>query len=315
MSTGPFRQIVIAGGGGAVGTLFADALRAAGCPAVTIIDRRPTPATSGQASCFLQGDVQRPSEEMLSLVRTCDLLILATPEPVAIAAARWMLPEMKHGSLAVETLSVKHRYAAVAAEVVTGAELLGVNPMFAPSLGFAGRSVVAVPYRCGALAQTFLAFVAAQGSDVVQLTADGHDRACAALQVATHASVLAFGMALLAGGYDLATAERIMPPPHRTLLALLARVVAGDPEVYRDIQSANPYAARARADILDAHRSLERIVASDDPESFHQLITDLRGLLAGSGTDYASLCARLFEVDPRGKVSTPSGRTRPAGTS
>ena len=55
VSTGPFRQIVIAGGGGAVGTLFADALRAAGCPAVAIIDRRPTPATSGQASRFLAG--------------------------------------------------------------------------------------------------------------------------------------------------------------------------------------------------------------------------------------------------------------------
>jgi prephenate dehydrogenase len=294
-----FNQIVIAGGGGAVGTLFADALLAAGHPAATVIDRRSDAAAPGRAGRVLAGDVQHPTEEARALVRACDLLILATPEPVAIAAAGWMLPEMKRDSLAVETLSVKSRYAAAVATIDTRAELLGVNPMFAPGLGFAGRSVVAVPYRCGGLAQLLLDFIGAQGSDIVQLSADEHDRACAALQVATHASVLAFGMALSATGYDLAAAERIMPPPHRTLLALLARILSGDPEVYRDIQSANPYAGRVRLDLLEAHRRLERIVASDDPEPFHALVTDLRRLLVGARTDYPRLCARLFEVDPR----------------
>jgi prephenate dehydrogenase len=292
----PFEQIVIAGGGGAVGTLFADALLTAGHPAVTIIDRRPDAAAPGRAGQLLADDVQHPTEEARALVRACDLLILATPEPVALAAAGWMLPEMKRDSLAVETLSVKSRYAAAVAQVNSDAELLGVNPMFSPSLGFAGRSVVAVPYRCRSLAQTFLDFVAAQGSDIVLLSAEEHDRACAAVQVATHASVLAFGMALAASGYDLAAAERIMPPPHRTLLALLARIVAGDPEVYRDIQTVNPYASRARLDLLDAHRRLEHVVASDSPEEFHGLIADLRRLLAHSSTDYARLCASIFEV-------------------
>jgi prephenate dehydrogenase len=243
--------------------------------------------------------VQRPDDAILAIVSRCDLLILATPEPVAIAAARWMLPGMKRDSLVVETLSVKSRYATAIAEVTTAAELLGVNPMFAPDLGFAGRSVAAVPYRGGDLTPLFLEWIAAQGSEVVQLGAEDHDRACAALQVATHASVLAFGMALSASGYDVATAERIMPPPHRTLLALLARIAAGDPEVYRDIQSANPYAARARMDLLDAHRRLERIIASDDPEAFHRLIVELRSVLANGKTDYADLCARLFSVDSR----------------
>lgn len=297
MTTAHFNQIVIAGGGGAVGTLFADALLAAGHPAATIIDRRPDAAAPSQAGRFFAGDVQRPSEAVRALVRACDLLILATPEPVAITAAGWMLPEMKCDSLAVETLSVKSRYATAVAEVDSNAELLGINPMFAPGLGFAGRSVAAVPYRCRGLSRLFLDFIAAQGSDIVQMSAEEHDRACAALQVVTHASVLAFGMALLTGGFDLPAAERIMPPPHRTLLALLARIAGGDPEVYRDIQCANPYASRARLDLLDAHRRLERIVASDDPELFHGLIADLRRLLAGSRTDYARLCTNLFEVN------------------
>ncbi len=140
---------------------------------------------------------------------------------------------------------------------------------------------------------------APQGSDVVRLSAGEHDRACAALQVATHAAVLGFGIALRAAHYDLTAAAKIAPPPHRTLLALLARIVSGDPEVYRDIQVANPFAAEMRAQLVAAHRHLDDVVGEENTESFNRLIVDLRSIFADSKTDYAQLCARLFEVDPR----------------
>lgn len=281
--------------------MFARALADAGTRDLVVVDRRePATSRSGTAT-YLEGDIARPSQEVLRCVGPCDLLILAIPEPAAIVALDAVLPAMKPGSLVVDTLSVKGRYAQALASQpprATAIELLGVNPMFAPDLGFAGRSVVAVPYRPGPRAEAFLEFVAAQGSDVVRMSAEAHDQACAALQVVTHASILAFGMALAAGGYDVAVAERIMPPPHRTMLALLARIVAADPEVYRDIQAANPAAARARADLVDAHRRLERIVACDDPEPFARLIGELRELFREARTDYAGLCARLFEIVP-----------------
>jgi prephenate dehydrogenase len=253
------------GGCGAVGTLFADALAASGVSTLTLIDNRlPTVVSPGRT--VLQDDARRPSRRTLERVSACDWLLLAVPEPVAIDALPALLPAMTRGALLVDTLSVKSRYARTLAAHATEVELLGVNPMFAPGLGFAGRSVIAVPYHCADRAERFLDFIAAQGSDVVRLDAEAHDRACAALQAATHASVLAFGLALNAAGYDLATMERVMPPPHRTLLALLARIIGADPEVYRDIQVANPFAAAARADLLEAHRRLESIIVSDDPD-------------------------------------------------
>jgi prephenate dehydrogenase len=295
---GRFPNVVIAGGSGAVGSLFRETLTRDWAPSVAVVDRR-VPLASLSGATAVEDDITHPSTWTLDRVACCDLLILATPEPVAIEAAKVLLPMMKAGSLVVDTLSVKSRYARAIATIVTDAEVLGVNPMFAPSLGFAGRSVVAVPYRCAELAEAFLAFIASQGADVVRLDTEGHDRACAALQAATHASVLCFGMALAAGSYDLSAVERIMPPPHRTLLALLARIVSADPEVYRDIQAANPYAAEARAGLVDAHRRFERLVDSGDPEAFHRLVTELRSLLAGGDTDYAALCARFFEIAPR----------------
>lgn len=292
-----FDNAVIVGGSGAIGGLFADALVAVGMSVPVVVDRRSTPASMRRGN-VIEDDILRPSNETLRVIGACDLVILAIPEPVALAAVQALLPAMKRNSLLVDTLSVKSRYAQALTVTATSAELLGVNPMFAPSLGFAGRSVVAVPYRCGALAEAFLAFIAAQGADVVRLDAASHDQACAALQVATHASILCFGMALRVGAYDLAAAERIMPPPHRVMLALLGRIVCADPEVYRDIQAANPFASQIREDLVEAHRRLDRIVTSGDPESFRQLCAELRGLFAGTDTDYAALCARLFEVGP-----------------
>lgn len=294
-----FANALIVGGNGAVGTLFIDSFDASGMSAPVVVDRRPAP-TSARHGAVIEDDILRPSRKTLSLIGSCDLLILAIPEPIAIEAVRGVLPAMKPGSLLVDTLSVKSRYAQALNATPTSAELLGVNPMFAPSLGFAGRSVVAVPYRSGELAEAFMAFIAAQGADVVRLDAEAHDRACAMLQVVTHASILCFGIALSASGYDLVAAERIMPPPHRTMLALLARIVSADPEVYRDIQAANPFASQIRETLLVAHRRLERIIDSGDSESFHRLVAELHDLFASTDTDYAALCARIFEVGPRG---------------
>lgn len=292
-----FPNTVVAGGSGAVGSLFLDALAGGAARHLAVVyQRAPSPALP--AVTALQDNLANPSARTLDLIAGCDLLLLATPEPVAIAAATALLPNLKPGTLVVDTLSVKSRYARLIDAITTDAELLGVNPMFAPSLGFAGRSVVAVPYRCAGQAEDFLAFVAAQGADVVRLDAEAHDRACVALQAATHASVLCFGMALVAGSYDLVAAERIIPPPHRTLLALLARIVSADPEVYRDIQAANPYAAEARAGLIEVHRRFEDIVAADDPEMFRDLMNGLRSHVVGATTDYGTLCARLFQIRP-----------------
>ena len=288
---------MVVGGSGAVGALLVERLVAAGVPDLYVVDGR-SPRELPHVT-WMQDDICNPKHQTLLLLESVDLVILATPEEVAIAGLRAVLPRMKQGSLLVDTLSVKSRFAQALEGIATQAELLGINPMFAPSLGFAGRSVVAVPYAARDRAEAFLGFIHSQGSDVVRLSAEEHDHACAALQVATHAAVLSFGIALRAANYDLTTAARIAPPPHRTLLALLARIVSGDPEVYRDIQVANPFAAGMRAQLAAAHRDLDDVVGEGNAESFNRLIVDLRTIFADSGIDYARLCARLFEVDPR----------------
>jgi prephenate dehydrogenase len=285
-------------GGGAVGRLLAASLLAAGTRGVLLVDPRALQPPDGALAVV--DDICRPSPRTLQAIEASDLVVLATPEPVALEAVGVLLPRMRTGGLLVDTLSVKSRFAAALAGRATRAELLGINPMFAPSLGFAGRSVVAVPYAAGQSADAFIDFISAQGSTVVRLSAEQHDRVCAALQVATHAAVLGFGLALQASGHDVATAQQIAPPPHRALLALVARILAADPEVYRDIQAANPFAAEMRARLVEAHHRLGEVVATDDPHQFAAMVAQLRSMFAGAETDYARYCGRLFEVPLRG---------------
>jgi prephenate dehydrogenase len=291
----PFARVTVFGGGGAVAALFARTLQAAGAHSLALVDLRPVRSEFAGAT-LIQDDLRKPGEATLAAVASSDLVMLAVPEAVAEAGAAGLVAHMKPGALLVETLSVKHGFASVVAGLPAAVEILGVNPMFAPGLGFTGRSVVAVPYRDGARTAAFLDFVRDQGASVAPMTADQHDAACAALQAATHAAILTFGMTLKRLGYDLAEVERLMPPPHRTLLALLARVLSADAEVYRGIQAANPLAAQVRDHMATALRDFDVLVSGGDSAAFRRLFDDLRGIFPASGADYAQLCARLFQV-------------------
>jgi hypothetical protein len=62
---------------------------------------------------------------------------------------------------------------------------------------------------------------------------------------------------------------------------------------------ANPFAAEMRAQLVAAHRRLDAAIDNSSADPVNQLVVDLRSIFADAGIDYARLCARLFDVDPR----------------
>ena len=165
--------------------------------------------------------------------------------------------------------------------------------MFAPALGMSGRPVAAVVHRSGSATTPFLDTIASWGGRVVELTADEHDRRCAAMQTLTHAAVLAFGLAV----GDLTDTDDSTPmstPPHTVLLALLARISGGTPAVYHDIQTANPYSAQARKALASALADLSAAVETGDPDDFAALMSRARRPLGDRADEYALLCERLI---------------------
>jgi 4-amino-4-deoxyprephenate dehydrogenase len=180
-------RVVVAGGSGAVGWLFAERLQEAGNDVVIVDLAGPGPARSGTG--FVRGDVGDPDAGLTDLVRTADAVLLSVPEPVALVAIGRLAGALRPDALIADTLSVKTTVvrALRAAALVVGdeAEALSLNPMFAPSLGFADHAVASVVVRDGRRGRALRDLIEQWGARVVPVTADQHDRMAAATQVLT----------------------------------------------------------------------------------------------------------------------------------
>ncbi|MGV8871015.1 MAG: prephenate dehydrogenase dimerization domain-containing protein [Rhodococcus sp. (in: high G+C Gram-positive bacteria)] len=283
-------SVVVVGGSGAVGRLLVDLLRGDGVP-VTVVDVQG--GSSDATSTVTVGDITAPHERITSLLHRAATVILAVPESVALAAD---LSALRTDALLVETLSVKSGFGRHVDAVDRLGATVGINPMFAPSLGMSGRPVAAVVHREGPSVHAFLAGIARWGGRVVLLDAARHDRLAAATQALTHASVLAFGLALAELDLPFADIDAVAPPPHTTMLAVLARITGGEPEVYWDVQAGNPHAAEARAALVrSAHRLAETVESGSEPE-FTRLLSEADAALGGSGDRYRAVCAEMFGI-------------------
>lgn len=284
-------RCVVAGGRGAVGAMLAQLLAGAGAE-VCVVDPRLDPGLG------LRDDIARPGPALRAALRRADVVVLAVPAPVALAALESLTAYMQPGSLLVDTLSVKVEFAAAVRRRAPSLRALGLNPMFAPSLGIAGRAVAAVPVHDGPRVQALLELLESTGARVVRLGAHEHDRLAAAAQALTHAAVLAFGLALAQLGPDAADLARLAPPPCVALLALLARISSGTPEVYWDVQASNGHSEAARGALAEGVRRLADVVASGDVTAFAELMSTAGDALGDNAGRYRALCAELLtDVD------------------
>lgn len=284
------QRFAIVGGGGAVGGLLGGVLADAGHD-VVVVDRGGEPPL----------DATRPSPQLTAALARADCVVLAVPEAVALAALPHVLAALRPGALLADTLSVKTPFLAAAVEQAAGRELelLSLNPMFAPDLGFEGRAVLAVEVAGGPRSDALLAPLRERATVVTVADAAAHDRTCAALQVAAHASLLGLGLGLARMDVELDALLAAAPPPFVALLALLARIAGGAPATYADIQRANPFAGEARAALAAGLAQLDGAARGDDPAAVEALLAQLAALLGDAREPLAEqAAAMLAQVRP-----------------
>lgn len=298
-----FDRSIVIGGQGAVGQLFAELLRSEGD--VMLVDLQwgvPRPGTSSMVA-----DACRPSPQLIVELAEADIVVIALPEQAGAAAVEAVARHMPRRALLTETLSVKSvvsRALASAAERYD-LEALGVNPMFAPSLGFPGQPVILTEVRGGERCGRLEMLIGGQGARLVSLAVPEHDRLTASLQVATHASILAFGWALQILDADIGVVAATAPPPHRMMLALLARIVSGTREVYRAIQAAHPYSGEVRQVLVDALMHLEDVAMTEPADRFDEMLETIAGWLGPYQERLAGDCANLFTWLAESHASAP----------
>lgn len=255
----------------------------------------------------VQGDITESSSQVRTLLGSVEAVVLAVPESVALAAIPVLSKSMAEQALLVDTLSVKSRFAAALQSSELCNSAVGINPMFAPTLDPSGRPIAAVTYRGGRPVDWFLSRMSeGWGASVVSLDAERHDRLTAVTQALTHAGILAFGLALAELGVDGRDLTALATPPHLMSLALLARVGGGVPEVYWDIQSANPFAREARLALTSALHTLVETVDHGTEHHFGALMARACSPLGDEQAPLAALCADIFtdSLRPPSRVGT-----------
>lgn len=283
-------SVIIVGGHGAVGQLFCSLLRKK-CKKLAVMDiRSPSERLSNVE--YIRGDIT--DEASLEQWQDFDVVILSVPEDIAIRFIDLAGRHQIEKKCFIDTLSVKSVIVDHWRALTSHNEVLSINPMFGPSLGFKGQSVGYIDVKTGPNSKWFLNLMKEAHCDLVRFDAQSHDRVTAATQAVTHAAILAFGLTLKKMGYDSGGAKSIWTPLHKTMLAMLARMLSADPEVYRDIQCSNPFAGEARTLMLESMQDLDRLIASNDAEQFAQTFDELDVLLGETKEDMANLCGRLF---------------------
>ena len=294
IATSPIANVVVLGGNGAMGSLFCSQL-AGVTKEVFAIDLQQASAHDVKGIHYIQADVCKLDSAARNALAHADVVIAALPEAVTLKAWQNITAAQKKASLLVDTLSVKTPFINAISQCKSPDEIISINPMFAPSLGFSGQSSVVIDVRHGPIADAFIALLKSWGCRLVFLTAEKHDRYAAILQTATHAAILAFGMSLKKLNYDLSAVEPIMPPPHRTLLALVARILSADPEVYWDIQSSNPYAREARDTLVSSIEDFSQLIENQNQHDFEKLINSISTMFDSKQLEkYQQTCSEIF---------------------
>jgi len=238
----------IIGGTGKMGRLFAPVFTRAGYE--TLVSGRTTALSARE------------------IAGTCDIVVVSVPIRETEKVIETIAPLMEPHQLLCDFTSIK--VAPVNAMLASNAEVVGLHPMFGPTVSsIKGQTIVVCPARASEKTVARLTGIfTSEGAVCTTTTPEEHDRMMAVVQGLTHFVTICMADAMRRAGCDIKATEPYMSPVYQIELGLVGRLLSQDGALYADILEKNPYvpevidACRAAADNLAA------IVKSGDPQAF-----------------------------------------------
>ncbi|MDQ9091238.1 bifunctional chorismate mutase/prephenate dehydrogenase [Pseudoalteromonas haloplanktis] len=209
--------IVIVGGQGAMGQLFAQQFIRSGYE-VRILDKEQ----QSNAQAILAG---------------AKLVMISVPIN-ALEAVVTALPKLDDDCLLVDITSVKQAPLNVLKAVHNG-PVVGLHPMFGPDIShWVKQTVVVCEGRNHEVAQGLLSQLQVWGCQLVELDAKKHDEAMQIIQVMRHLTTFVYGQFLAKQSHTLEELRSCSSPIYQLELMMVGRLFAQSPELYSDIMLA-----------------------------------------------------------------------------
>lgn len=209
--------IVIVGGEGAMGQLFAQQFARSGYE-VRILDK----AQQAQSEAILKG---------------AKLVLVSVPIN-ALEHVVSALPTLDDDCLLVDITSVKQKPLKALMAAHSG-PVVGLHPMFGPDIShWVKQTVVVCEGRDHEVAKGLMEQLQVWGCQVVEMDAKKHDEAMQIIQVMRHLTTFVYGQFLAKQSHTLAELRSCSSPIYQLELMMVGRLFAQSPELYSDIMLA-----------------------------------------------------------------------------
>jgi chorismate mutase/prephenate dehydrogenase len=175
-----------------------------------------------------------------------DLVMVAVPINATEAVIREVGPHVRSGAMLVDVTSVKRApLLAMMESTKEDVSVVGTHPMFGPSSsGFDRQKVVLCKGRGDAAFSSMKRLFEAFGAECIEATAEEHDAQMALIQVLVHEKTMVLGSVLERLKASLSRSLDFASPIYRTELAMIGRMFSQGADLYADILTSNPEAAR-----------------------------------------------------------------------
>ncbi len=200
-----------------------------------------------------------------------DIVIITVPIHKTIEVIKEIAPFLKRGALLTDFTSVKKLPLKTMEKNCPNAEIIGGHPLFGPTTEFKNQNFILCKENEGKYYKWYKYFLENLGLNILEMTADEHDKQMATIQCLTHFSTLSLGRTLQSMGYDLKKGECIATPVYLMRLYAVGRILAQDPGLYTDMQNFNPYAKEVILKYKKSVDELSEAVKRGDVEKFYNI--------------------------------------------
>jgi chorismate mutase/prephenate dehydrogenase len=206
-----------------------------------------------------------------------ELVIVAVPIVATEGVIREVGPHMRAGATLIDVTSVKRApLLAMMESTPDTVSVVGTHPMFGPSSsGFDRQKVVLCKGRGDAAFASVKRLFEAFGAECIEATADEHDAQMALIQVLVHEKTMVLGSVLERLKASLSRSLDFASPIYRTELAMIGRMFSQGADLYADILTSNPDAARLSHLFEQEAAYFARAVAMGDRETVIRRFKDV----------------------------------------
>lgn len=270
------KSIAIIGGGGRLGSWFRRFFEAEGFE-VTVVE-----VDDGQK----KEDIADKNKYIL----------FATPHRVTPELIGQWGSLLTSDHVLVDLSSVK-TFTALACSRVSAESLL-IHPMWSPQVpSMKGQAlVVCGTPKIGTKSASLLQIFEAAGARLSYTNPDEHDQIMSMIQVVSHASLLAIGLAHKRSQLPLDTLLHSESPVYRMISAMVGRMLSHQADLYADIATLNPYGAEGIRMLGEAVSEIELMIRNNDSEGYAKLFTSVQAHRASSIPEAVRDSAAMIEA-------------------